>query len=108
MKNSNVAVTDDPFRLLLKNFKIKFINDPQGAVSPARADDRPDGSIIQHLLHILRTLFITSGILILASEQIFSKYNFQSPLLECVCSKLNFFLRNFPSWSCDSDLVAFL
>ena len=61
VKQSNIAIPDDPFRIIDKAIKIKLINYPAQAVTAPRAKNCLQMYIVEHLLKIIQTLRVRSG-----------------------------------------------
>ena len=51
-EDGNITETDDPFGMLQQRRKIQSIDNVNGAVAAARAEDSIDSGIVQHLLKI--------------------------------------------------------
>src|SRR4051794_14852261 len=61
MKQSNIAVPDDPLWLLLELFKIDPVDDPCHSISPTGTEDGFYRIIIQHLLKVSQSFIVGTG-----------------------------------------------
>ena len=61
MQDGNITIANDPFGLFFKFFKIDLINDAAYSITSSRTHHRLYLIIIQHLLQIVQSFFISTG-----------------------------------------------
>jgi hypothetical protein len=107
MQHSDIAETYDPFRMFTESGKIKFVNDPEGSVSPSCANNRPDAVIIEHLLKIAPPLIVGTCKLMLAAEHITAEHDLYVMLFEKPDGRVHLFEGDTPGRRDNGDFIAF-
>ena len=105
-KNSDITEADDPFGMLQQGRKIQSIDNVNGAVAAAGAEDSVDGGIVQHLLKVSEPFGISA-----AEGEVFfadsvADLNMEAPAFYLLNGGLDLFEGDIPGGAGDADRIA--
>jgi hypothetical protein len=105
-EDGDIAEADDPFGMLQQGRKIQSIDNMNGAVAAAGAEDSIDGGIVQHLLEVGEPFGIGA-----AEGEVFfadsvADLDMEAPAFYLLDSGLDLFQGDIPGGTGDTDQIA--
>ena len=107
MKHGHIAEPDNPLGMFAKFPITKLVDDPYVALPTSGTHDGPDLIVVQHVLKIFAALFVGTGKLAVAAENIGAEHYLQFMSLEKTDGRVHLFKGDAASRGNNTDLVAF-